>query len=67
MVAELVDVGQQHDAVQHRHAEQRYEAHGGTQVQVKLAKPERGDASDEREGDVEHDEERLARVAEARV
>ena len=60
-------IGDQHDAVQHRDAEERDEPDRRAQVEVQPAQPQRGDAADERERHVQHHEQRLAAVAEAGI
>ncbi len=61
---QLVDRRDHHDPVQHRDAEQRDEADRRREVQVQAAHPQRGDAADQRERDVEDDEACLPDVAE---
>ena len=63
---QLVDCGDQHDAVQHGHAEQRDETDRGREVEREPADPQRGDAADQRERHVEDHERRLSRLAERR-
>ena len=66
-IAQMVDVGDEHDAVQHGDPEQRDKPHRRAEVQVQPPQPQRPNAAHQRERHVEHHEERLPRVPKARI